>query len=336
MLALALVATLFLGFAFAIFANLDAFQRFFRGVPDNGWAFSTTQADQLQAMGLTGAGVIVCVVDSGVDLDHPDLAGFEPAAWRDFVAREEQPYDDHGHGTFMAGLIVGRGLIRGFAPAVSLVVAKAIDASGVGGGQDIIDALTFCMDPFGNGTQSHIISLSLGGGSAPPGPVSVQVNEAISRGILVVAAVGNDGPDVPDVQTPASQVLVIAVGSVNADLEVSDFSQGGANGGRSDPNQKPEIVAPGDGLATTGLDGSYASVAGTSAASAIVSAILALVLEGEPSLQGLVSALGVASVKVALMGTALPLADQTEPHDRLSGYGLIQGADLLDSLRLGS
>ncbi|MFQ5919926.1 MAG: S8 family serine peptidase [Thermoplasmata archaeon] len=333
--ALALVATLFLGFAVTVLANLEGLQRFFRGVPDNAWASSATQTDQLHAMGLTGAGVIVCVVDSGVDLDHPDLAGFELAAWRDFVGREEQPYDDHGHGTFMAGLIVGRGLVRGFAPQVSLVVAKAIDGSGVGAGQDIIEALLFCMDPFGNGTQSHIISLSLGGGSAPPGPVSAQVSDAINRGILVVAAAGNDGPDASDVQTPASQALVIAVGSVNADLEVSDFSQGGANGGRSDPNRKPEVVAPGDGLATTGLAGSYASVAGTSAASAIVSAILALVLEGEPALQGLVSALGVASVKVALMGTALPLADQTEPHDRLAGYGLIQGADLFDSLRLG-
>ncbi len=334
MLAFSLVALLFLGFAFSILANLEAVQRFFRGVPDNAWAFAATQTDQLQAMGLTGAGVIVCLVDTGVELGHPDLAGFEPAAWRDFVAGEGTPYDDHGHGTFMAGLMVGRGLVRGFAPQVSLVVAKAVDGSGVGRGQDIEAALLFCMNPFGSGTQSHIISLSLGGGSVPPGPVSGRVNEAIGRGILVVAAVGNDGPDAPDVQSPASQDLVIAVGSVDADLQISEFSQGGDNAGRSDPNRKPEVVAPGEGLATTGLGGSYANIAGTSAASAIVSAILALVLEGEPSLRGLISALGVASVKVALLGTAAPLAGQTEPHDRLYGYGLIQGTDLLDSLSL--
>lgn len=333
-LALALVAILFLGSGFFLLANLDAVQRFFRGVPDNAWAHSSTQADQLRAMGLTGAGVIVCIVDSGIDLGHPDLAGFEPAAWRDFVADESQPYDDHGHGTFMAGLMVGRGLVRGFAPQVSLVVAKAIDDLGVGRVLDILDALGFCMDPFGNGTRSHIISLSLGGGSVPPGPVSARVNEAIARGILVVAAVGNEGSEAPDVQTPASQDLVIAVGSVDSGLEISDFSQGGQNTGRSDPNRKPELVAPGEGLATTGLGGSYASVAGTSAASAIVSAILALVFEGEPALQNLVSALDVSAVKVALMGTAFPLAGQSEPHDRLYGYGLIQGADLLDVLRL--
>ncbi|MDX1534893.1 MAG: S8 family serine peptidase, partial [Thermoplasmata archaeon] len=335
-LALALVGLLFLGSAFLVLANLDAIQRFFRGVPDNNWAFVSTQADGLHALGLTGAGVVVCIVDSGIDLGHPDLAGVEPAAWRDFVGREPEPYDDHGHGTFMAGLIVGRGLIRGFAPDVALVVAKAIDASGVGNGADILGALAFCMNPFGNGTQSHIISLSLGGGGVPAGPVVDRVNEAIDRGILVVAAAGNDGPSASDIQNPASLDLVIAVGSVDDGLTVSGFSQGGQNGGRLDPNKKPEVVAPGEGLATTGLGGSYVSVAGTSAASAIVSAILALVLEGEPSLQGLLSALGVSGIKVALMATAAPLDGQAEPHDRLAGYGLIQGVDLLEALRLGA
>ncbi|MFQ5986100.1 MAG: S8 family serine peptidase [Thermoplasmata archaeon] len=333
-LAIFLIVVLFLGSVFFVLANLVAIQRFLAGVSDNAWAFSATQADQLMAVGLTGAGVLLCMVDTGVDLGHPDLRGVTLAAWRDFVANEPLPYDDHGHGTFMAGLMVGGGLVRGFAPGVSFAVAKAIDATGTGGASAIVQALAFCMDPFGNGTQADIISLSLGGGSVPDGPVSVRVNEAIGQGILVVAAVGNDGPDASDVQSPASQDLVIAVGSVKAGLEISVFSQGGNNGARSDPNRKPELVAPGEGLTTTGLDGGYVTVSGTSAASAIVSAILALVLEGEPTLQSLISAAGVSTVKVAIMGTALPLAGQVEPHDRLYGYGVIQAADLLDELRL--
>ncbi|MFQ5907470.1 MAG: S8 family serine peptidase [Thermoplasmata archaeon] len=334
-LALLLIAVLFLGSAFFVLANLEALQRFFRGIPDNAWALSATQADQLHAMGLTGAGVMVCIVDTGIDLGHPDFGGVQLAAWRDFVADEPLPYDDHGHGTFMAGLIVGRGLVRGLAPEVALVVAKAIDAEGTGVAAHIVQALLFCMDPFGNGTQADIISLSLGGGSAPPGPVSDQVNVAISLGILVVASVGNDGAAAPDVQNPASQDLVIAVGSVNTGLRISTFSQGGDNGGRSDPNRKPELVAPGEGLATTGLGGQYTTVSGTSVASALVSATLALVLEGEPSLQNLVSALGVSTVKLALMETARSLPDQAVPHDRLYGYGLIQGADLLAAVQVG-
>ncbi|MFQ6012329.1 MAG: S8 family serine peptidase [Thermoplasmata archaeon] len=335
-LALFLIAVLFLGSVFFVLANLEALERFLRSVPDNAWAFSATQADQLRTLGLTGAGVIVCIVDTGVDLGHPDLRDVRLAAWKDFVADEPQPYDDHGHGTFMAGLMVGHGLVRGFAPQVSLVVAKAVDALGSGQAVAIVQAILFCMDPFGNGTQAHIISLSLGGGSvSQPDPVSVRVDDAIRQGILVVAAVGNDGEDAPDVQTPASQDLVIAVGSVNARLQISAFSQGGGNAGRLDPNRKPEVVAPGEGLTTTGLGGSYASISGTSAASAVVSAILALVLEGAPSLRGLVSDVGVSAIKVALMGTALPLAGQAEPHDRLYGYGIIQGADLLEAVRLG-
>lgn len=337
-LAWILIALLLLGSLFLILANLESLERLLRGVPDNGWAFSATQADRLLAMGLSGAGVIVCVVDSGVDLNHPDLQGVRVAAWKDLVRGEAEPYDDNGHGTFMVGLIAGRGLVRGFAPQASLVVVKAIDARGEGAGSDVILALNFCMDPYGNGTRSHVISLSLGGSGGPRGGEGVagRVQVAVDMGILVVAAVGNEGPDAPGgVQRPASEELVVAVGSVNARLEVSSFSQGGNNSAGCGANCKPEVVAPGEGLATTGRGGTYASVSGTSAASAIVSAILALVLEGEPTLQNLTSAFGVAGVKVALMDTALPLDGQTRPHDRLAGYGLIRGLDLLEALKLG-
>ncbi|MFQ5553689.1 MAG: hypothetical protein ACE5EW_08270, partial [Thermoplasmata archaeon] len=87
-LALLLIATLFLGTVVFVLANLVAIQRFFRGVSDNAWAFSSTQADRLVAMRLTGDGVLLCMVDTGVDLSHPDLRGVTLAAWRDFVADE--------------------------------------------------------------------------------------------------------------------------------------------------------------------------------------------------------------------------------------------------------
>ena len=72
---------------------------------------------------LDGSGVVVCVVDSGIDLSHPDLRGLELRGWNDFVNGNNQTYDDEGHGTSMAGIIVSNGGLSGVAPGVDLLVA---------------------------------------------------------------------------------------------------------------------------------------------------------------------------------------------------------------------
>ena len=79
---------------------------------------------------LDGEGVVVCVVDSGVDLDHPDLRGVELRGWRDSINGIEEPYDDEGHGTAMTGIIVSDGGLDGIAKGVELLVAKAINDDG--------------------------------------------------------------------------------------------------------------------------------------------------------------------------------------------------------------
>ena len=77
--------------------------------------------------GLDGSGVVICVVDSGIDLSHPDLRGVKLSGWKDFVNGNNETYDDEGHGTSMAGIIVSNGGLSGVAPGVELLVAKAID-----------------------------------------------------------------------------------------------------------------------------------------------------------------------------------------------------------------
>ena len=79
-------------------------------------------------------------------------------AWRDFVNNQEQPYDDQGHGTSMAGILVADGWMKGVAPEVELVVAKALSGNGTGDDGIVADAIDWCVDQ-----GSHIISLSLGG-----------------------------------------------------------------------------------------------------------------------------------------------------------------------------
>ncbi len=293
------------------------------------WAFQMTDADDLAGMGLDGAGQVVCLADTGVDPRHPDLAHMRILAWRDFVHGNTTPYDDDGHGTAMAGLILASGSLRGVAPGVSLIVAKILDSRGTGTSAGLASAIDFCVDPSGtgNGTAgATIISLSLGAAKALPvgSDVSLAVSRALGKGVFIVASAGNDGlADDGTVQVPASVPEVIAVGSVDAFGAIAGFSSIGSSSGLVDPNRKPEVVAPGVDLLTTARGGGYRLVSGTSASAAFVSGILALLLQRHPSLAHSGSIAAVLTLKTALMEGARKQPSQVTPHDPHYGYGLI-------------
>lgn len=332
-----LALVLLLGAGYFAYTHRQDIERYLRGISDNEAAKAATQAAALHAQGLTGEGVILCVVDTGANLTHPGLQGINVVAWSDLVNERPDPYDDQGHGTAMVGLIAARGLVGGFAPDVSLVVVKAVDERGQGDGETVAEGISFCMDPFGDGRSAHIVSLSLGGSPRPrqEDVLVTRVQEAANRGVLVVAAVGNEGNRADDVQSPASQEATVAVGAVDDDLRIASFSQPGDHAGREDPHRKPEVVAPGVDLTTTGAGGIYVRISGTSAATALVSALLALVFQGEPALQALSGWQDVLTVKTAIMTTARALDGQETPHDDLYGYGLLQAAALLEALEGG-
>src|SRR5712692_6230523 len=214
------------------------------------WAFAMTGVRELNAMGLTGAGVTVCIVDSGIDMLHPDFARLRLVAWKDFVNLRSEPYDDNGHGTAMAGLIAANGSLRGIAPDASLIVAKATNSAGFGSSQAVADGIRFCVDPFGNGTRgADIISISLGS-KAPlfvATDVSLAAQAALDRGVFVVAAAGNDGGpfDDGDVAIPANVPMALAIGAVDSSGRIASFSSIGSSVNRTDPNLKPEVAAPG-------------------------------------------------------------------------------------------
>ncbi|MFQ6013720.1 MAG: S8 family serine peptidase, partial [Thermoplasmata archaeon] len=220
---------------------------------DYAWIAGLTGTDQLRTLGYDGNGVTLCLVDTGIDLLHPDLAHAELVAWNDLVNREPLPYDDSGHGTAMAGLVIGQGNVRGIAPGVSLIVAKALRADGTGSSDTIGRAIRYCMDPDGDGNLQEgadIISLSLGAQKTPfvTNAAARAARNATEAGIFVVSSAGNDGlQDDGDVGTPANEPLVIAVGSVDRDLEIAPFSSKGNNSPlqsppRVDPNRKPEFT----------------------------------------------------------------------------------------------
>jgi serine protease AprX len=265
---------------------------------------------------------------------HPDFSHLHLLAWRDLVNFRPDPYDDRGHGTAMAGLIAADGSIRGVAPGVNMIVVKALNSIGLGSPQNVADGISFCLNPWGNGTRSaDIISLSLGSGSNNFFDVTVYnaVAYAVSKGVFVVVAAGND-PLADDVSTAAQVPLAIAVGAVDSAGTRAPFSEIGASLNRTNPNLKPEIASPGVQLVSTSPGAHYVTVTGTSPATALVAGLLALILQAKPGLRPGAVAGNVMILKTALMLGSSKAQGQLLPHDPWYGYGIVNGPATLAKL----
>ncbi len=293
----------------------------------------------------TGAGITACIVDSGIELEHSDLADLQLKGWKDFINGKVTPYDDHGHGTSMAGILVANGWLKGIAKDVDLLVAKALASDGSGNDETVALAVDWCVSE-----GAHVISLSLGGA---PGilPFSIgsdrnsgdAANDAIDAGVYVVAAAGNDGGenDDGDVAHPSSERGVISVGGVTEQGTHWSGSSTGDNNGRllplpvllprGDPDKKPEVVAPAQGVPILLEDGSWGLADGTSAATVYVTGAICLLLESKPELrhdQSDGGADNVDAVKRWIMESAVPDEGQVG-HDDDYGYGLLNIQGLL-------
>ena len=296
---------------------------------------------------LTGKGVVVCIVDSGIDLTHPDLRHLGLNGWKDFINSKTYTYDDHGHGTMMAGIMSAKGGLKGLANDVNLLVAKALSKDGTGSDEVVSEAIDWCRE-----NNAEVISLSLGGapGIMPSflggDLVEEAVNNAMDEGIYVVAAAGNDGEEDTDddVDSPCSVENVICVGGVGIDGTIWSGSSKGSNNfqlfppklSRQDPDKKPELVAPADSIpvlvstnsgSNEPTESTYGTASGTSAATVYVSSAIALMLEANPSIsrngnQG-GSLDNIEQVKQWIKESCLP-KNNSEDHDEYYGYGLLQ------------
>ena len=297
--------------------------------------------------GLDGSGVVVCVVDSGIDLSHPDLRGVVLGGWMDAINGQADPYDDEGHGTAMSGIIVADGGLNGIAKGVELLVAKAINETGVGSDEGVSQSVDWCVQ-----RGADIISLSLGGaqgfgsGLFTTDQLEQSVEDAMDNGVFVIASAGNDGQDDDgDVGSPGSVEDVICVGGVTRTGSIWSGSSKGDNNGRiwpnpilprSDPDMKPEVVAPGHEVPVlmaggTGNSEWWGWSSGTSASTAWVSGALALLLQQNPELQreGSDGRQSIEAVKDALMEGS-DMAEGQSEHDDHYGYGLIRVDLLID------
>ena len=325
------------------------------------WGAKLVQADKLHERGLTGEGVKVAIIDTGIDLSHPEFKG-KDIQWADLVNHEKTAYDDHGHGTHVAGIVAAQGtwstLLSGFrlggvAPDVDLIVIKAMDKDGNGEESRVANGINTAVS-----AGADVIILSLGGKTRAIFGTNTEnaVKSAIAKGVFVVAAAGNADKDRGEstctITSPASVEGVIAVGAVDKDEVLGDFSCHGTGDEGSGsvlpgvpspvtrsrpPHQKPEVVAPGvDVLSTWDREqADYALATGTSQAAPYVGGILALILQEHPELKRQDQAT-VFDLKSKLMVTSKkigPLEGKSSTaHDDAYGYGLVQGDALLRAL----
>jgi subtilisin family serine protease len=310
--------------------------------PNSDWAYEDTNIYALQDdLGLTGNGILVCIVDTGIEMTHPDISDVNLVRYRDFVEGDDQTIQDRGtnrHGTMMAGILVADGTYRGAAPNVGLVIAAALNSDGSTQSESAVaDAIEWCWDDM----EVDIISLSLGGDPDPENPLGSMtadaVVDALDHGVFVVAAAGNSGgagTDVTDVSVPANVDGVIAVGAVDRAgalwerTATGSVTEGADGDVRSEPNQKPEVSAPGVGIISTSdpsLAIPYSASTGTSDATVFVTGALALILErhGEAIPAGNSSRDRITLVKQALADSCQPNPLQGEGHHPRWGYGTL-------------
>jgi minor extracellular serine protease Vpr len=177
---------------------------------------------------VTGKGVVVAVLDTGVDYTHPDLGGCKGFGCKvidgyDFVNDDRDPMDDDGHGTMVAGIIAANGALKGVAPDAELLVYKVLGPSESGRADgppsDVIAGIEEAIKD-----GADIICMSLGGELGVRSEMlELAVSRAVDAGVIVVVAAGNDGPYIGTIASPASCEDAIAVGYVGttiATLEV--------------------------------------------------------------------------------------------------------------------
>lgn len=254
----------------------------------------------------SGSGVNVVVIDTGINYSH-DAIGNYVGGW-DFVNNDDDPMDDHGHGTHVSGTISGNitnSEIIGVAYNVNLYGVKVLSASGSGSYSNVINGIKWAAD---NGMD--IANLSLGGGSSTS--LCNAVTEATNSGVLVIASAGNSGnPKGKGTNTgyPATCSDAIAVAATTQTDSRASFSSTGS---------AVEISAPGSGVYSSVLGGNYATWSGTSMAAPHVSGVAALIISAN-------STLTPQEIRTILQETAIDLGETG--RDKLYGFGLVDAPD---------
>ncbi|GGA05052.1 S8 family serine peptidase [Okeania sp. KiyG1] len=282
----------------------------FPDIPDvggNQWGLDLVKAPEVWNQGFQGEGIVVAVIDSGVDNTHPELTGqmwsnsdeipnngiddddngYIDDTWGwDFVNDDNDPMDEESHGTHIAGTIAAKrdGIgTTGVAPNAEIMSLRVLNDEGVGRVSDGISAIRYAVD---NGAD--VINFSSGGRNLVSRELDA-IRYAADRGVVFVSAAGNDSLSSPDYPARLADEYGIAVGSVDRNAQFSSFSNKAgseldyvvAPGGNGFPEDAGDIYGPVVPSITGNL---YSFFAGTSMATPHVAGVAALIKQANPSL----------------------------------------------------
>jgi len=293
------------------------------------WNVSHVGAERVwNTLAISGTGVTVAIMDTGVDWQHPALQaqyrGYKPDGltvhmgnW--FCTTSEAalyPVDGHGHGTHVAGTAVGRAVgdrpTIGVAPGAQWIAVKTLNDAGWGYDSWIHAAFEWLLAPAGNPALApDVVNGSWGNQYGASEVFRADVQALWAAGIVPVFAAGNTGPERGTLGSPASYPEALAVGASGDLDQVLAFSSRGPSAWGE---VKPEVVAPGIDILSSLPGGAYATAYGTSMAAPHVSGLAALLLQAD-------SELSVGAIEALITSTALSLGAELPNND--SGWGRI-------------
>ncbi len=299
--------------------------------------------------GYLGKGIGVAIVDTGICLHKDFVEGRNRViAFKDFLNGRQEPYDDNGHGTHVAGIIGGngyssKGKYTGVAPECHFIVVKVLDQRGDGNISDVLAGLQWIIDNRKR-YNIRIVNISVGTAakeSLDENSLLVQgVNAVWDSGIVVVVAAGNNGPGPMSISTPGISRKVITVGSSDDNIAVEVFGTRAKDYSGRGPTpyciKKPDIVAPGSNIISCNISRflnknagmkyqqtdnpmMYTIKSGTSMATPVVSGAIALLLSAHPEMNN-------REVKLMLRNSAVDLGQHWEKQ----GWGQLNVRRLLE------
>ncbi|MEH7604444.1 S8 family peptidase [Priestia megaterium] len=245
-------------------------------IPDN--------LDQIRARDMwditdQGSGIVIAVLDSGIQVDHPDLKSNIIGGYNFTDDDDSNPeiYNDYfGHGTHVSGIIAatdsGKGVV-GVAPKSQLLIIKVIDHKGRGSFESLIQGIKHAADWTGpKGEKVSVMNISLGGKETSD-ELHRAIKYARSKGIVLIAAAGNEGDgnsNTVEISYPGFYKEVIQIGSISENQIPSKFSN---------TNVNLDFVGPGENILSTHLNSDYVELTGTSMAAPFVAGAAALIIK---------------------------------------------------------
>ncbi|XP_055705790.1 membrane-bound transcription factor site-1 protease isoform X2 [Phlebotomus papatasi] len=304
-------------------SNRHVNRRLLRAIPRQ--ITSLLKADILWGLGVTGRGVRVAIFDTGLAKSHPH---FKRIKERTNWTNEKSLDDGVSHGTFVAGVIASSKECLGFAPDAELHIYRVFTNNQVSYTSWFLDAFNYAILK-----KINILNLSIGGPDFLDHPFVDKVLELTANKVIMVSAIGNDGPLYGTLNNPGDQSDVIGVGGINFEDNIAKFSSRGMTtwelpGGYG--RLKPDIVTYGSQVKGSNVKGGCRSLSGTSVASPVVAGAVALLASGVLHKMDLVNP---SSMKQALIEGATRLPDSNMFEQGHGKLNILKSMKLLSSYK---